>query len=199
MESEGERERERGTTFQSHDCPEVRRALGSWRPSQAPAGPCPCFPAREVPVTLPPPGRGTKKSGVDPERREGPPALCLASGRRPLAAPLGEGPPSTVMMALAPMAAPQSGPPGTTRTVRASALTFLDNDQGQTHPRVTACRGVSVELPGGPGVLSVASCVPRATLPSAGRVPGGGSLELPGARWALAVALAVATPVRWNH
>ena len=51
---DGTAKRERGTTLQSRDCPEVRRAPGSWRPSQAPAAPCPSFPAGEEPVALPP-------------------------------------------------------------------------------------------------------------------------------------------------
>ena len=38
----------------------------------------------------------------------------------------GEGPSPNVPVVLAPTAAPQSGPPGTTRNARASALTFLD-------------------------------------------------------------------------
>ena len=82
-DTERKRERERGTTLQSHDCPEVRRSPGSWLPSQAPAAPCPSFPAGEVPVALPP-GNGHEQIG-DRAQTLGPPtAPCLTPGRRPL-------------------------------------------------------------------------------------------------------------------
>ena len=61
-----ERERERGTTLQSHDCPEVRRAPSSWRPNQAPAAPCPSFPVGGVPVAPPLLGRGRTNPGQNP-------------------------------------------------------------------------------------------------------------------------------------
>ena len=51
-EPQRERLRERGTTLQSHDRPEVRRAPGSWRPSQAPAAPYPSCQAGERTVAL---------------------------------------------------------------------------------------------------------------------------------------------------
>ena len=134
--AERKRERERGTTLQSHDCPEVRRAPGSWRHSLAPAAPCPSFPAGEVPVALPP--RDEARKIRDRARAQGGARSLLCPRPVVSAHLLGEGPPSTVMVVLAPTAAPQSGPPGTIRTVRASALTLLDHNQGHAQTRATA-------------------------------------------------------------
>ena len=78
-----ERERERGTTLQSHDCPEVRRAPGSWRPSLAPAAPYPSCQAGEGPVAHPPRGRARTKSGMKRTRGGAPSPSLIAPASRP--------------------------------------------------------------------------------------------------------------------
>ena len=60
-----ERERERGTTLESHDCPVRCAALTSSRlPNQAPAAPQPFDPGGGGASGPPLLGKGTKKSGT---------------------------------------------------------------------------------------------------------------------------------------
>ena len=145
----------------------------------------PLLPGRGGTCRPRPPGKGTNKSGMGPEIKGGPPAPCLAPGRRSLpTSRKGERPPPSRCSWL-PSPLPRAARRAPTDLRGLVLRLSWTREVGPLTPERRRPGGGSDELPVVPGERHAASCARRALLPLAWWVLGAGHWKCPVLRGSL--------------